>query len=479
MGHSGCNGESSRNDPFQRPHVPYSGAKPRGCASKRSRETEKGTQDKLRRPSGTRVLSACPYPSASSRHVTRSQAGTILARTSAAKNPTAAPRHRSPDGTHHSRTSHLSPTDHSGAATASTTKNWAFAAAQRQHPPTPTPNIIRDCDSNRTEELGANIAFPLSLTENTGNVRHQSQETQEPTMATSGASLKALVNLQADELQKIIKILQGLAAARTGTTQTAQQPPHVPAATTGEEEGILWEQLSTGNVPPQEVPTRPPTTNIPNIGETWDETGITPLPLLTQQSAKTFSEMCNKQGQENAMAEYPAIFDLQDNKISTSAVRMNTLEFLTRQERPALLIIVTQATHHIRVLWGIEKLPFSYANMTGLDGHIVAFSRDIVAGEKPPTIAISDDWWDREDQPVTSQQTAATKVSKLRPEDHSIPEEVTGTERLNIPIACIAPLVLIHPLLTATYMSPWDAYNLFSERTPAWNWDAPLAPIMR
>ena len=71
---------------------------------------------------------------------------------------------------------------------------------------------------------------------------------------------------------------------------------------------------------------------------------------------------------------------------------MSNLVYLPRQERPALLIIVKQPTRHIGFLWGIEKLPFSYANRTTLDGHIVAFSRDIVAGDTPPTIKISNEW---------------------------------------------------------------------------------------
>ena len=158
---------------------------------------------------------------------------------------------------------------------------------------------------------------------------------------------------------------------------------------------------------------------------------------------------------------------------------MSTLASLPRQERPALLIIVTQPKCHIRVLWGIEKLPFSYANRTALGGHIVTFSRDIVAGDTPPTIAISDECWDREDRPVPSQQMAATEVSKLSPEYHSIPEEAAGAERVSIPLSCIAPLALIHTLLTAPYMSPAAAYTLLSERTAACNWDAPLAPLMR
>ena len=189
--------------------------------------------------------------------------------------------------------------------------------------------------------------------------------------------------------------------------------------------------------------------------------------------------MCNQKRRENTLAAYPAIFHLQEDESSSSGVRMSTLESLPQQERPDLLIIVTQPTRHIRAMWGIEKVPFSYANRTALDGHIVTFSHDIVAGDTPTTIAISDEWWDCEDRPVHSQQTAATKVSKLRPEDHSIPDEATGAEILSIPLACIMPLALIHPLLTAPYMSRAAAYTLLSARTAAWNWDAPLDPLMR
>ena len=84
--------------------------------------------------------------------------------------------------------------------------------------------------------------------------------------------------------------------------------------------------------------------------------------------------------------------------------RMNILASFPQQERPDLLIIVEEPTRYIRVLGGIEKLPFSYTNRTALDGRIVAFSRNIVAGETPPTIAIDDEWWNNEDRPVPTEQ---------------------------------------------------------------------------
>ena len=47
-------------------------------------------------------------------------------------------------------------------------------------------------------------------------------------MVTPGANIEALANIQADELQNIIKSLQGIATARMGmNTPTAPQPPHI------------------------------------------------------------------------------------------------------------------------------------------------------------------------------------------------------------------------------------------------------------
>ena len=120
------------------------------------------------------------------------------------------------------------------------TRNWEYYAAHRQQPTTPNPNLMGNRDSNRTEEQVSNTAFPTGLMENTGDIRHKSQATQETMMATPGVNLEALANFQAWDLQKLIKNLQGLAAARTETTSSARQPPHVSVATTGEEEAILW-----------------------------------------------------------------------------------------------------------------------------------------------------------------------------------------------------------------------------------------------
>ena len=108
---------------------------------------------------------------------------------------------------------------------------------------------------------------------------------------------------------------------------------------------------------------------------------------------------------------------------------MWTSNEFSSNNRPALLIISEDPTRHIIFLWGIEKLSFSYAKRTALDGHIVAFSRDIVAGDTPTTIAISDDWWGLENCPVPSQQTSDSEVTNMRPEEHSILKAAAVAER--------------------------------------------------
>ena len=158
---------------------------------------------------------------------------------------------------------------------------------------------------------------------------------------------------------------------------------------------------------------------------------------------------------------------------------MKTLAPLPRQERPALLIISKGLTRHIQVLWVIKKLLFSCTAKTALNGHIVAFSYDIVAGDTTTTITIIDDWWDLDELTVPAPHTADSEVTNLIPEDHSIPEATTVAEQACIPLGYIVPLALVHLLLTAPYLSPAAAYTIFLARSTAWIWDAPLAPLMK
>ena len=240
-------------------------------------------------------------------------------------------------------------------------------------------------------------------------------------MATPGVNLEALANLQADELIKLIEILQGLAASRTegAPTPTTPRRPNTPTTSAGEEEAILWEQVGTGPVPlPDRPPVRPPPTNKQTLEDRTRNNLLNP--------DATFTDICRKQEKTNSLAAYPAIFDLQDDGGATRSERMNILAPLSRQERQALLVISEEPTLHIRVLWGIEKLPFSYVNRTSLDDHIVAFSCHIVAGNTPRTITIDNEWWNLEDHPVPSQLTAASDISNIKPEDTGTPHVVTG-----------------------------------------------------
>ena len=147
-----------------------------------------------------------------------------------------------------------------------------------------------------------------------------------------------------------------------------------------------------------------------------------------------------------------AIFDLQESEITSTPERMDILPSLPQPGIRAILIVVEQTTRHIIVLWGIEKLPYSYANKTALDGRVVVFSRDVVAGNTPPTIAINEEWWDKDELPVPTETAADHKVAKLRPQETSIPKVSPGASTISLSRACIAPLTLAQPLLKATYL---------------------------
>ena len=70
---------------------------------------------------------------------------------------------------------------------------------------------------------------------------------------------------------------------------------------------------------------------------------------------------------------------------------------------------------------GSRKLPYSYANKTALDGRVVEFSIDIVAGNTPPTIAVNEELWDKDELPVPTETVADHEFAKLQPQDMSIP----------------------------------------------------------
>ena len=244
------------------------------------------------------------------------------------------------------------------------------------------------------------------------------------------------------------------------------------------EDEIQWELLSTGRLPATEEPhVRQPLTQNPVSTQPLTRESLHSNPRPTPQVA-TFAEVCSQQKITEYLDAYPTIFDLRESNITTTPEQMDILSSLPQPKRSALLIIVEQPTRHIRVLWGIEKLPYSYANKTALDGRVVAFSRDIVAGNTPPTIAVNEECWDKDELPVPTETVAYHEVAKLQPQDTSIPKASLGESTISLSRACIAPLTLAHPLLTALYLSPAAAYALLAAKVHAKKWDTPLKPLM-
>ena len=191
------------------------------------------------------------------------------------------------------------------------------------------------------------------------------------------------------------------------------------------EDKIQWEHLSTGRgqatAPPKVIP--PPTQA---TAGTQPITRDSIQKNIPPPQVATLAEVCSQQQRTESLAAYPEILDLQEIDITATTERMDILASSPQQERPALLILVEQPTRHIRVLWGVEKLPYSYANKTDLDGRVVAFSRDVVAGSTPPTIAVDEEWWDKDELPVPLEAVADHKVAKLQPPEVSIPEAAPG-----------------------------------------------------
>ena len=115
------------------------------------------------------------------------------------------------------------------------------------------------------------------------------------------------------------------------------------------------------------------------------------------------------------MVVHPNIFDLlKEDGVPTANERQTMVTSLKIQEWPDILLIVDGRPHHLRVLWGVGKPSFSYANRTGLDWNFVSLSCDVVSGANKSTVIIYTDWWDLKDHPVVSQNTVDTEVKKSR-----------------------------------------------------------------
>ena len=61
---------------------------------------------------------------------------------------------------------------------------------------------------------------------------------------------------------------------------------------------------------------------------------------------------------------------------------------LSLEEIPTLIIFVKGLPRHLRVIWGIERLPVSITNATDTDYQIVAFFCDLVEVTLKPKIKV-------------------------------------------------------------------------------------------
>ena len=111
---------------------------------------------------------------------------------------------------------------------------------------------------------------------------------------------------------------------------------------------------------------------------------------------------------------YPTIFNLMSEYGGPKSNKhLITLNYLTIQELPALLLVVYVPSLYLRFHWGVKKLPFYFTNKKAPDGKFVASSLNVVSGATPPTISVDPDWWTLEDHPVVSENTADTKVARM------------------------------------------------------------------
>ena len=141
--------------------------------------------------------------------------------------------------------------------------------------------------------------------------RTQATHTGAPTQSrvTGAMNLDTMAGLQADECQKLIESLQGLAAARQEPTQ---QPP-MQTETAPVEDDIQWEHLSTGRVQATAQPhMRPPLTQTPANTQPLTRESIQSNNIPPPQVA-TLAEVFSQQHRTESLAAYPAIFDLQES----------------------------------------------------------------------------------------------------------------------------------------------------------------------
>ena len=118
----------------------------------------------------------------------------------------------------------------------------------------------------------------------------------------------------------------------------------------------------------------------------------------------------------------------------------------------------------MQVIWGIERLVWSLSNPSWLDGKTVAFARYVAEGMLTPTVLVETEWWDIGDTEVISDAKAATALLGSSPTDSTIPGDAATSKNHMLPIAYLAPLRLMVPLLTSIFLPPIVAYVLVNTK---------------
>ena len=245
-------------------------------------------------------------------------------------------------------------------------------------------------------------------------------------------------------------------------TQEETAPPTLPK--TKDTDVDKWRQLAEGgDLGPS--PPLLPTYTVP-------QQGPDAAPQVSRRAPSTLKEVCAAQHGSRSLATYTHIFNLLKTYTTPEAKYcLKTLIFLALKERPPLLTVAAGPPSHVLLLWGVERLLVLFTNPEVIYGKIVAFSRDMVEGTFPPTITINPTWWYMSSQLVISAATAAQSLANCTPAATEIPALTTANYRAHLPLAVIAPLQFVKPLLSAPYLSPTAVYTFLTAHAAEMRWE--------
>ena len=78
----------------------------------------------------------------------------------------------------------------------------------------------------------------------------------------------------------------------------------------------------------------------------------------------------------------------------------------------------------------------------------------------PPTLLVYTKWWGIYSMEVVSEAKVATAFLVLSPTEATIPEETASGKFHSLPLASLAPLQIVSPLLTPPFLSPAADYAM-------------------